>query len=62
MIFPFPPTSQYSLPCLINRKANGVHVLSHLPLLPTVLLDQPDEEGAAPLGIIRVLIFFLQLD
>lgn len=62
MIFPFPPTSLYSLPCLINGKANGVHVLPHLPLLPTVLLDQPDEESAAPLRIVGVLVFFLQLD
>lgn len=60
--FPFPSTFLCSLPCLIDGKANGVHVLPHLPLLPTVLLDQPNEESAAPLRIIRVLIFFLQLD
>lgn len=62
MIFPFPPTSLSRLACLINGKADGVHVLPHLPLLPTVLLDQPNEESAAPLRIIGVLVLLLQLD
>lgn len=39
-----------------------MHVLSHLPLLPPMLLNQANEKCAAPLRIIRILIFFLQLD
>ena len=52
-------------PCalhLIDAEADGVHVLAHLPLPPSVLLNEPHQEGAAALPILLVLILLLQLD
>lgn len=49
-------------PYLIDAKADGVHVLAHLPLPPPVLLDEAHQEGTASLPILIIFIFFLQLD
>lgn len=49
-------------PYLIDAKADGVHILAHLPLPPPVLLDEAHQEGAASLPILLIFIFFLQLD
>lgn len=49
-------------PYLIDAKADGMHVLAHLPLPPPVLLDEAHQEGAASLPILIIFIFFLQLD
>lgn len=49
-------------PYLIDAKADGMHVLAHLPLPPPVLLDEAHQEGTASLPILIIFIFFLQLD
>lgn len=49
-------------PHLIDAKANGVHVLAHLPLPPPVLLDEAYQEGTATLPVLLILVLLLQLD
>lgn len=47
---------------LVDSKADGVHVTSHPPLPPPVLLHQSHQEAAGHLIVPRVVIFFQQLD
>lgn len=47
---------------LVDSKADGVHVTSHAPLPPPVLLHQSHQEAAGHLIVPRVIIFFQQLD
>lgn len=46
---------------LIDGKANGLHVLPHLPHAAPVLLHQTHDDGTALLAFIRVVIRLLQL-
>lgn len=49
-------------PYLIDGKTDGLHVLSHFPHAPPVLLHKAHQEGATLLAIIRVIILLVQLD